>query len=57
VIGLTAAALPIFEAAGVDPDVDVGVVAVDGPKGVGAFIAAAKGPRIWTREPTLRSPV
>jgi hypothetical protein len=47
----------IFEAAGIDPDVDAGMIAVHRSKGVSAFIAAAKGPRIWAREPTLRSPV
>jgi hypothetical protein len=39
-------ALPIFEAAGIDPDMDVGVIAVPGSKSVTAFIAAAKGPGI-----------
>ncbi|MDO8630920.1 MAG: catalase, partial [Phycisphaerales bacterium] len=55
VIGFSDVASPIFEAAGLNPD--AGMVVVDGPKGVAAFIAAAKGPRIWAREPTLRSRV
>ena len=54
-IGFIDRALPIFEAAGIDPDMDAGVIAVHGSKGVSAFIAAAKGPRIWAGEPTLRS--
>lgn len=48
------AAAPLVERAGIERD--AGVVAIDGAKGVGAFIAAAKNGRIWDREPTLRSP-
>ena len=54
VIGFTKAAQALLDAAGVRPD--EGVVAVDGGKGVAGFINAAKGLRIWPREPTLRSP-
>jgi hypothetical protein len=56
VIGFIDPALPIFEAAGSDPDMDAGVIALHRSKGVSALIAAAKGPCIWAREPTLRSP-
>jgi catalase len=54
VIGTAATAAALLQRAGVAPD--GGVVAVDEARGVAAFINAAKGPRIWDREPALRSP-
>ena len=56
VIGHVAAAAPVFAKASVEPDADAGVVALDGSKGVAAFVKAARQHRIWEREPTLRSP-
>jgi catalase len=52
VIGAVDAARPLFERAGVVPD--EGVVAIQGPKGVAAFITAAKNGRVWGREPSVR---
>jgi catalase len=54
VIGHVAAAIPLLQKAGVEPD--VGVVYLGGPGGVAAFVEGAKSGRIWEREPTLRSP-
>ena len=54
VIGVVKTAAPLLERAGVEPD--AGVIPVEGAKGIARFINAAKGPRIWDREPTLRSP-
>ena len=54
VIGHVTAAAPLLQRAGVEPD--AGVVALEGPKAIASFIAAAKGARIWDREPRLRSP-
>jgi catalase len=54
VIGVVGAAAPLLNRAGVQ--VDAGVVAIDGGKGVNGFITAAKNGRIWDREPKLRSP-
>ncbi len=54
VIGHVAAAASLFEQAGVPSD--DGVVALEGREGIAGFIAAAKGHRIWEREPTLRAP-
>jgi catalase len=54
VIGYVAAAVPLFDKAGVPAD--DGVFALEGREGVAGFIAAAKQQRIWEREPTLRSP-
>ena len=56
IIGHVAAAAPVFAKASVEPDADAGVVALDGSKGVAAFVKAARQHRIWEREPTLRSP-
>jgi catalase len=36
-------------------DMDEGMVAIEGTRGVGAFIASAKKHRIWEREPKVRS--
>jgi catalase len=44
VTGFSDVASPIFEAAGLD--LGGGMVVVDWPKGIAAFIAAAKGPRM-----------
>jgi catalase len=53
VMGVVEAAEPLLERAGIE--MDGGIVAIDGPKGVNAFIVAARNGRIWDREPTLRS--
>src|SRR4029078_8365417 len=45
-IGYTPEALPLFDAANIDPKADNGLVAVQGAK-VRDFIEAAKGHRIW----------
>jgi len=52
VLGHSAAAQPLLDAAGVKPDDGVIEVA----KGTDAFIKAAKGGRIWSRETRLRPP-
>jgi len=52
VIGVVDAAKPLLDRAGVKPD--AGVVAIQGPKDVAAFITAAKNGRIWEREPSVR---
>jgi catalase len=54
VIGHVAAAQALLQKAAVEPD--AGVVELNGPKSIAAFIAAAKKPRLWEREPKLRSP-
>ena len=54
IIGVVKTAAPLLERAGVEPD--AGVIPIEGAKGIARFINAAKGPRIWDREPTLRSP-
>lgn len=52
VIGYLAAAQPLLDKAGIAAD--EGVVELDGRGGIKQFIEAAKGHRIWKREPKLR---
>jgi catalase len=54
VIGHTKPADALFAKAGVERD--EGVVALDGADGIAAFIKAAKGGRVFSREPALHSP-
>ncbi len=54
VIGHTATAQPLLDAANVKPD--AGVVPLTNAKSVGAFIKAARNGRMWNREPSLRRP-
>ena len=49
VIGHVAAAAPLLERAGIAPD--AGVIALEGPRSIAAFVAAAKTARLWEREP------
>lgn len=53
IIGYSADASPLFDAAHVDPNADEGVIEVKGAK-VADFIEAAKRHRIWEREPQVR---
>jgi catalase len=53
IIGFTAEAAPLFDAANVDPEGDEGLVPINGAK-VGDFIEAAKHHRIWNREAKVR---
>ena len=54
VIGHVATAAPLLERAGIEPD--AGVIALEGPRSMAAFVAAARTGRIWEREPKLRHP-
>jgi catalase len=56
VIGYIESAAPIFTKAAVSVDADGGVVGLEGPEGLDAFITSAKQHRVWEREPSLRSP-
>ncbi len=56
IIGHTAGAAALLEAAGVADKADDGFVILGGARDVASFIAAAKRHRIWDREPKLRSP-
>jgi catalase len=51
VIGVTDAAAPLLDKAGIDHD--AGIVSLENGKGVGAFVAAAQRGRIWDREMSL----
>ena len=54
VIGHTAGVQPLFDRAGVEPD--LGIIELGDKESVGNFIKTAKKGRIWSREPKLRSP-
>lgn len=53
VIGFTESAMPLFEKAGVSTENEEGVIKIN-EKTIGEFIDAAKGHRIWKREPKVR---
>jgi len=48
---------PLLDKAAVEPDAELGVIELDGKKGLEDFIAAAKKHRIWNREKLVRPPV
>jgi catalase len=50
VIGHVSAAATLLERAGVQPDADYGIVAVDAVSAMGKLISAAKNHRIWARD-------
>ena len=50
-------AAPLLAKAAVESDVELGVIELDGKKGLENFIAAAKKHRIWDREKLVRPPV
>jgi catalase len=54
VIGHASAARSFLELSGVV--IDAGVVEVGSVKSIAAFVAAAKGQRVWGREPNVRAP-
>jgi catalase len=53
-IGFTADAVPLLQKAGVDPEADEGLVALDGPKSIAGFIESCRKLRLWTRELSVK---
>jgi catalase len=53
-IGFTADAIPLLQKAGVDPEADEGLVALDGPKSIAGFIESCRKLRLWTRELSVK---
>jgi len=53
-IGFTADAGPLLDKAGIAADPALGVVALDGSRGLEAFLAAARKYKIWDRERLVR---
>lgn len=53
-IGYTAAALPLFEKAGISEGLDEGVILLAAPKDVASFIEILGNLRIWSREPNVK---
>lgn len=53
-IGFTADAIPLLQKAGVDPEADEGLVALDGPKSIVGFIESCRKLRLWSRESNVK---
>jgi len=50
-------ATSVLEKAAIEPDVELGVIELNGKKGIDAFISAAKQHRLWDREALVKPPV
>jgi catalase len=53
-IGFTAAAGPLLEKAGVAPDADEGMIALDGSSAVAGFVERCRTLRLWEREKAVK---
>lgn len=53
-IGFTAGALPLLDKAGVKPDADAGMIALDQPRDVTGYVTACRDLRLWSREKTVK---
>ncbi|MGB3448838.1 MAG: catalase [Xanthobacteraceae bacterium] len=53
-IGFTADAIPLLQKAGVDPEADEGLVALDGAKSIVGFIESCRKLRLWSRESNVK---
>jgi catalase len=53
-IGFTAGATPLLQKAGIDPDADEGLIALDDPKSINGFIESCRKLRFWARESSVR---
>lgn len=53
-IGFTAAALPLMARAGVTPDADEGLIALEDAASVDAFVESCRALRLWAREAAVK---
>jgi catalase len=53
-IGFTAGAVPLLQNAGVDPEEDEGLVALDDAKAVAGFVQICRKLRLWSREMAVK---
>ena len=53
-IGFTAGAIPLLQKAGVDPEADEGLIALEDPKSIAAFIESCRKLRLWARESSVK---
>jgi catalase len=53
-IGFTAGAFPLLQKAGVDPEEDEGLVALDDAKAVAGFVQICRKLRLWSREMAVK---
>ena len=53
-IGFTPGAIPLMQKAGVDPEADEGLIALEDPKSVAEFIECCRKLRLWARESSVK---
>ena len=53
-IGLTSGASSLLQKAGVDPEADEGLIALDGAKAIAGFIESCRRLRLWGRETAVK---
>ena len=53
-IGFTSGAVPLLQKAGVDPEADEGLVALDDAKAVAGFVQSCRKLRLWSREMAVK---
>ncbi len=53
-IGFTAGAMPLLAKAGVEPDMDEGLIPLDDVKAVSDFVASCRKLRVWAREDAVK---
>ena len=53
-IGFTPGAISLLSKAGVDPEADEGMIALDEPKSIGSFVESCRKLRLWARETAVK---
>ncbi|MER9963302.1 catalase [Mesorhizobium sp. M0045] len=53
-IGFASGSIPLLHKAGVDPEADEGLIALDDPKAVAEFIESCRKLRLWSREMAVK---
>jgi catalase len=53
-IAFTSGALPLLQKAGVDPEADEGLIALDDPRTIPGFIESCRKLRLWSREMAVK---
>ncbi|TPI21027.1 catalase [Mesorhizobium sp. B4-1-1] len=53
-IAFTAGAMPLLQKAGVDPEADEGMIALDDPKAIAGFLESCRKLRLWSREMAVK---
>ncbi|WP_323055480.1 catalase-related domain-containing protein, partial [Brucella intermedia] len=53
-IGFTAGAMPLLAKAGIEPDMDEGLISLDNEKGASEFVTSCRKLRLWARENAVK---